>query len=168
MDNSPDDEQPATSIDGVIRPIKKSEPTFATDADIAAIGEGVLAGTHPYLNWTHLAHCAATLYLLLRKPEWVLEEKMPEIIRKYNSAIGVANTDTTGYHETLTIFYIRAIRDFLATEGKGLGPAMALAALRQSPIGIREFVFDFYSREQLFSTTARREWVEPDIKPLTF
>jgi hypothetical protein len=128
----------------------------------------VLSGTHPYLNWTHLAHCAATLYLLVQKPNWVLEEKMPDIIRNYNSAIGVANTDTTGYHETLTIFYIRAIRNFLATDGKSLGPAVALAALQKSPIGVREFVFDFYTHEQLFSVTARRQWVEPDIKPLPF
>jgi hypothetical protein len=137
MNSNPDDKQSAasTSIDGVIRPIRKSEPAIVTDADVAAIGEGVLSGTHPYLNWTHLAHCAATLYLLVQKPNWVLEEKMPDIIRNYNSAIGVANTDTTGYHETLTIFYIHAIRNFLATDGKSLGPAVALAALQKSPIG---------------------------------
>jgi hypothetical protein len=166
MNSNP--EKPSTSIDGVIRPIRKTEPAVASDQDIKAIGEGVLNGTHPYLNWTHLAHCAATLYLLQEKSDWVLEDKMPTIIRDYNDAIGVANTDRTGYHETLTIFYIRAIRDFLAANCQGLGPAEALAALQSSPLGIREFVFEFYSREHLFSVEARQEWVEPDIKPLPF
>jgi hypothetical protein len=155
----------STSIDGVIRPIRKSEPALETDADIAAIGEGVLAGTHPYLNWTHFAHCAATIHLLLNRPEWVLEDHMPDIIRTYNTAIGVANTERSGYHQTLTLFYIRAIRDFLQP---GMTPARAMANLRQSPLRLREYVFDFYSREHLFSTTARVEWVEPDLKPLPF
>ena len=40
---------------------------------------------------------------------------MPGIIRTYNEAVGTANTDTAGYHETLTQLYIRGVRAFLAT-----------------------------------------------------
>jgi len=158
----------STAIDGSIRPIQKSEPALDNDHDIEMIGEGVLAGKHPYLNWTHLAHCAATVYLLKQRPDWRLEDEMPTIIRTYNEAIGVANTDRSGYHHTLTIFYIRAIRDFLETTGRGFGLAETVAVLRRSPLGQREYVFEFYSRAHLFSAAARTDWVEPDIKNFSF
>ncbi len=141
---------------------------MASDVDVIAIGEGVMAGTHPYLNWTHLAHCATTIYLLRARQDLVLEDEMPSIIRSYNNTIGVANTDRSGYHHTLTIFYIRAVRAFLKAECEGLDLAETLSALRRSPLGLREYVFEYFSRDHLFTPMARAQWVEPDVKPLPF
>ncbi len=158
----------STRLDGVIRPISKSEPPLATDGDIVRIGEAVLAGTHPYLNWTHLAHCATTIYLLRERPDMNLEAEMPKIIRRYNDAIGVANTPDSGYHHTLTLFYIGVIRKFLDDNCMGLGLASAVDALRRSPIGKREFVLNYYSRDHLFNPATREQWVAPDLKPLPY
>ncbi len=158
----------STSIDGQIRPLAKSEPPLATDGDIEYLALAVMAGSHAYSNWTHLAHCALTVYLLRERPARDLERQMGEIIRNYNQAIGVANTARSGYHETLTIFYLRAIRDFLDGECAGLGLARSLARLRASPLGEREFVFTFYSRDRLFDPEKRGIWQEPDLRPLAF
>lgn len=68
--------------------------------------------------WTHAAHFAATLWLLKCKPEIMLEEEMPVYIRAYNEAIGGANTDTSGYHETITRASIKAARAFLGEAGR--------------------------------------------------
>ncbi|MEM7535068.1 MAG: hypothetical protein AAF639_23030, partial [Chloroflexota bacterium] len=35
-----------------------------------------------------------------------------------------------------------------------------------SPLMDKDLLFRFYSKELLFSVSARREWVEPDLQPL--
>src|SRR5205085_9951100 len=49
--------------------------TFATDADVVHIGEGLLARTLPRDEWTHEAHLAATTYLLTRRPEIAIDNE---------------------------------------------------------------------------------------------
>ena len=158
----------STSIDGQIRPLAKSEPPLASDGDIETLALAVLAGSHAYSNWTHLAHCALTVYLLRERPARDLERQIGEIIRNYNQAVGVANTARSGYHETLTIFYLRAIRAFLDRDCASLGLAKSFARLRASPLGEREFVFSYYSRARLFDPEKRGVWQEPDLHPLPF
>ena len=50
---------------------------FRSDAEIAHIGEGLLACTLPRAEWTHEAHLAATTYLLTRRPDIDIDEKLP-------------------------------------------------------------------------------------------
>ena len=40
---------------------------FSSDAEIEHIGEGLLARSLPKSEWTHEAHLAATIYLLLKR-----------------------------------------------------------------------------------------------------
>lgn len=141
---------------------------FATEADIVRLGEGLLSRTLPKAEWTHEAHFAATLYLLLRRPDIELERELPDFIRRYNEAVGGQNTDTSGYHETLTQLYIGAIR---AHVRDWHGPQDLLAmgnALVRGPYADRAFPLQHWSRERLFSVNARRGWVTPDLMPLPF
>ena len=78
-----------------------------TDSDIARIGRGVETCTLPKPEWTHAAHFAAAVWLLTR-PGLDAERAMPPLIRAYNEATGVQNTDTAGYHETITLASLRA------------------------------------------------------------
>jgi hypothetical protein len=140
---------------------------FTTDDQIAAIGNGVLSRTLPKSDWTHAAHFATALWLILCHPETDVSRVMPEMIRTYNEATGVANTDTSGYHETITQASIRAARAFLHDR-----PAVPLFvtcnALMASPLGKSDWILCYWSRSRLFSAEARRIWLEPDIKPLPF
>ena len=43
---------------------------------------------------------------------------MPTMIRAYNEATGGANTETRGYHETITQASLRAARSFLMERPK--------------------------------------------------
>ncbi|HET7316375.1 MAG TPA: hypothetical protein VFI88_02990, partial [Sphingomicrobium sp.] len=79
---------------------------FHSDADIETIGEGLLARTLPREKWTHEAHLAATTYLLLRRPDIDLDMQIPDIIRRYNESVGGVNSDTEGYHETITRVFL--------------------------------------------------------------
>lgn len=137
---------------------------FADDAAVRRIGEGLLDRSLPKADWTHEAHLAACLWLLVERPDVVPERDLPRIIPAYNEAVGTANTDTSGYHETLTQLYARAIRDFAGQHPFGT-LTERVNALLASPIGPRDWPFAFYSRERLFSLEARRAWIEPDLAP---
>ncbi len=86
-------------------------------------------------------------------------------IRRYNAAHGVQTTPTGGYHETLTLFWLRAVRTFLEdgrNEGRSLvSLANELVTTADSGLPLRH-----YTRARLFSTEARASWVEPDLKPV--
>jgi hypothetical protein len=139
---------------------------FADDAAVRHVGEGLLARTLPKAEWTHEAHLAACLWLIRERPDFLPERDMPGTISAYNLSVGTENTDSTGYHETLTQLYIRGVRAFAATLPEGTGLAEAVNALLESQIGDRQWPLCFYSKARLFSVEARRGWVEPDLAAL--
>lgn len=128
-----------------------------------SVGEGLLAGTLPKVEWTHEAHLAACLWLLRDRPDFVPESELAGTISAYNVAVGGENTDSAGYHETLTRLYVRGVRAFAATLPQGIALVDAVNALLACEIGDRQWPLCFYSRERLFSVAARRGWVEPDL-----
>ena len=140
---------------------------FISDEEIAFIGSGLLDRTLPKTMWTHAAHFAATLWLLRCRPEIELSQEMPGFIRAYNEATGGANTDTSGYHETITQASIRAAWAFLMEAPTGPLYETCNALLR-SRLGEPDWLMEYWTRERLFSVEARRAWVEPDIRRLPF
>jgi len=67
---------------------------FESDAEVAHIGEGLLARTLLRAEWTHEAHLAATTYLLLKRPDIDLDKELPLIIRRFNESVGGVNSDS--------------------------------------------------------------------------
>lgn len=139
---------------------------FSSGAEIAAIGEGLVARTLPRPEWTHEAHLAATTYLLVRRPELDLDRELPAIIRGYNESVGGVNDDTQGYHETITRVFLHGVRLFLAEADTREPLHLLVNALLLTPMGQRDWPLRFYSRERLFSVEARRSFVEPDSAAL--
>jgi len=139
---------------------------FTSDAEIKRIGEGLLARTLPRNDWTHEAHLAATTYLLTRRPDVDLDKQLPEIIRSYNESVGGVNSDTEGYHETITRVFLHGVRLFLA-EANLKDPLHELVnGLLLSPMGRRDWPLRFYSKERLFSVEARKAPIPPDLASL--
>lgn len=118
----------------------------------------------PKPRWTHHAHLLVGLWYVARhSPEDALSI-VRQRIRTYNDATGTANTDSSGYHETLTRFFLRGIADHILAHGSESLPS-SLALLLQSPLARKDWPLSFYSRERLFSAAARHEWLEPDLMP---
>lgn len=139
---------------------------ISSDADIERIGLGVLTRTLPKPEWTHAAHFAAAIWLLSRPDRDAMRE-MPGLIRAYNEATGVANTDSSGYHETITLASLKAARAWLhARPDKALH--VSLLELLASNYGRSDWPLAYWSRPLLFSVEARRTWMEPDLAPLPF
>jgi hypothetical protein len=139
---------------------------FASDADVAHIGEGLLARSLPKAEWTHEAHLAATTYLLLKRPDIDIDAELPGIIRSYNESVGGVNSDTEGYHETITRVFLRGVRLFLAEADRREPLHELVNELLLSPMGRRDWPFRFYSPDLLFSVEARRHFVPPDVANL--
>ena len=139
-----------------------------SDADITQIGEGLLARTLPKAEWTHAAHCIACIYLLRQRPDIDVGLELPGIIWRYNAAGGTANSDSDGYHETITRFYIALISAYLARLGSEATLSDIVRDFLASPWARRDLLFDYWSRDRLMSVEARRVWVAPDRAALDF
>lgn len=137
-----------------------------SDDEIERIALGVIDRTLPKPEWTHAAHFAAAVWVL-RRPDMDAEADMPKLIRAYNLATGVANTDTSGYHETITLASLRAARAWLE-ERPEMPLHAALSELIASRYGRSEWLLEYWSKPVLFSVMARRAWIDPDLKPLPF
>ena len=72
-----------------------------SDKDIRGILDGIRGLTLPKREWTHEAHFAAAL-AILSNSKFEAFNDMPLIIRSYNEATGVRNTESEGYHHTIT------------------------------------------------------------------
>jgi hypothetical protein len=139
---------------------------FHSDDEIARVAEGMLARTLPKPEWTHEAHLATTTYLLTRRPDIDVDKQLPGFIRAYNESVGGVNSDSEGYHETITRVFLHGVRLFLA-EADPKEPLHELVnELLLSPMGRRDWPLRFYSPARLFSVEARRKFVPPDIAAL--
>jgi hypothetical protein len=139
---------------------------FTSDAEIERIGEGLLARDLPRADWTHEAHLAATTYLLTRRPDVDIDAELPGIIRAYNESVGGVNSDSEGYHETITRIFLHGVRLFLSEADLGEPLHELVNELLLSPMGRRDWPLRFYSAERLFSVDARRSFVAPDLSAL--
>jgi hypothetical protein len=144
------------------------DPIFSSEAEIRRIGHGLIDLSLPKAEWTHAAHFAAALWLMRYRSGRNLAQLMPELIRAYNEATGVANTPTAGYHETITQASLRAARATLARHSPTVPVYEIANALLASPLGRSDWLLEFWSKPLLFSIEARREWCDPDRKPLPF
>lgn len=133
-------------------------------AGIAAFIEDFEARRLPKSRWTHQAHLLVGLWYLSRYEPAEALAIVRERIRAHNESVGTANTDDSGYHETITRLYLTAIAAHRARNG-GASFEASLRQLLASPLADSKWPLSYYSRERLFSVAARRGWVEPDRGP---
>jgi hypothetical protein len=136
-------------------------PPFPNDFAIIRIGEAMFARTLPKPEWTHAAHVAAAVWLVAARPDRDPRVALPPAIRAYNEATGVPNTDTAGYHATITLASVLAVVH--AVRGAPGADLAALAnGLLSGELGHPDWLLAYWSRARLFSVAARRGWVAAD------
>jgi hypothetical protein len=130
---------------------------------LAARFEGL---TLPKEEWTHVAHLTVGAWHVDRYGAADALTRLRDGIRQLNESHGNVNTETAGYHETITAAYVTLIAAFLAACPPGLPLAARVDRLLTGPLAARDMLFTFYSRERLMSVEARAQWIEPDLAPL--
>ena len=115
----------------------------------------------PRAAWTRAAHLTVALWYLLRHDHEEATALIRAGIQRYNAAHGIVTTPTGGYHETLTLLWIRLVREYLAehtcdTPFVVLANGLVARYDKNTPL-------KYYTRKRLFSCAARAGWVEPDL-----
>jgi hypothetical protein len=122
------------------------------------------AATLPTWAWTHEAHLICGLSLLSRFGIEKAPEEMKKRLFKYNEAVGKINSDTSGYHETVTFFWIEAVWERLSVDGKTQFDQETLDALLSNiDLANRNLFLKSYSEALILSVEARRKYVKPDL-----
>lgn len=128
------------------------------DAFLAEFEEGRL----PKARWTHGAHLLTGACYVHALGEAAAIDKMSLCVRRHNESVGTANTDTGGYHETITIAWIKLLAGLLRDTGSMERAAFAAFAVERfvNDKGIFSRYYDF---DLPGSVEARRTWIAPTL-----
>jgi hypothetical protein len=134
---------------------------MATDAEFI---EAFETQRWPLEHWHHRDHVRLA-FLYLRK--YSFEEaaaKLREGIKAHNSAHGIPDQPTMGYHETMTIAWLRLVEAMLIEYGgEETGEAFCDA---HPELSQKKTLRLFYSKDRFMSPEAKTRFLEPDLAPL--
>ena|SRR5690242_2606887 len=123
-------------------------------------------GTWPKKEWNHAAHIAVAGCYLIRYSDEAAADLARRGIRHYNQCTGTINSDHSGYHETLTLFWLALVRARLRQLDAGTARIAAVRMLIAEFAAQRDLFRQYYTFDVVRSVEARRSWVPPDAKPL--
>ncbi len=141
---------------------------FADDSAIERHTKRMIDTSLPKAEWTHAGHFAAALWILRHRADLASPDAFRRLIMVYNEATGTPNSDTGGYHHSITIASIRAAAFHLKAHASDAPLHEVLDKVMASPQGKSDWLLTYWRRDTLFSVTARRTWIEPDLAPLPF
>lgn len=123
------------------------------------------SGTLPKEDWHHAEHVAVAFWYLHRFDTDEAIAKIRMGIQRLNENHGVPQTETSGYHETWTVFFSMMLSDHMR---KRLSSGEPLIAQMHDAIDwLRDFravTREYYSKERIMSWEARTRWLPPDLK----
>ena len=146
-------------------PQRASRPRTAFPDDVLDLARRFEDRSLPASEWTHRAHLRVALHAVLRRGAAGARDHLRRHIRAFNEALGNENTDHSGYHETVTTFYVFNLSAFAMRNDDTRVCAELFERLDADPISHRDFLHRHYSPEALDSVEARRGWVAPNLLP---
>jgi hypothetical protein len=128
-----------------------------TDAELtrslercAVPNDGFPHASHLRVAWVYLAESDSLDQACAR---------MAATLRQFAASVGRAEK----YHETMTLFWMRALA---AARAVRPGATLDEVLLARPALLDKDLPLAYYSRERLFSEAARRSWLAPDRRPL--
>ena len=129
-----------------------------TDAYIESFIRAFEARSLSRSEWTHFRHLVMALWYMRRHSRDEATRLIRDGIQRYNECQG----NFTGFHETITLAWVKLIGRFLAASDVNQ-PISVLAGELLEQYGHKDYLLRFYTRERLFSDHARAGWVPPDL-----
>ena len=115
-------------------------------------------------EFTHTAHLTVALWYLSGLTVPLAAERMRAGLYRFLDHHGLGHEK---YNETITLFWLKIMRKTLDEAGINR-PLVETANEVIAQFGDSRLIFDYYSRERIFSEEAKSDWVEPDLKVLGF
>ena len=133
---------------------------YKTEDEIRTLVEAFEACSFNPSEFRHYQHLTVALWYVRHVSPEEAAAKMTSGIRRLAETYG-----KTGYHETITLFWLRVVSDFAAKidrESSLANTANRLIDLHDD----KNLIGEYYSAELLASSRAKAQWVEPDLKKL--
>lgn len=121
--------------------------------------------TLPKSAWSHAAHLTVGACYVRALGADRAMTTLRDRIRAYNASVGGVNSDTEGYHETITQAYVTLLHDYL----RGCDATAPIDTLIPGvllTLGAPDLLLRYYERSTLYSVAARSGWIPPDRAPL--
>ncbi len=118
----------------------------------------------PHNEWTHQAHVRVAYLYLRRHGTHEGLSRIRSGIKALNAAHGTPDSLERGYHETITVAFVRLISKALSEDDRC---STSAELCERHPELLSKAILDrFYSQNRLISTEAKAGFVEPDLMPL--
>ncbi|MEO6393559.1 MAG: hypothetical protein ABIP75_17040 [Pyrinomonadaceae bacterium] len=128
--------------------------------EIEALVKAFETGSMPPGDFSHRRHLTVALSYLTSMEYEAAVDIMRAGLKRFLAHHGI-----DGYHETITVFWLRRLFGFVAKRGPNESRLELIGrCLEQNAEG--KVIFKYYRRERLISETAKLEWVEPDLRPM--
>lgn len=134
-----------------------------TDEELRSAFE---SGTLPFASWTHRAHVRMAFLYASRHPFPAALDHMRRSIKAYNASQQVPESLDRGYHETITVAFMRLVCSKLARTGPF--PDSEVFCDSHPDLLDKSVLLRFYSKERLRTAEAKQGFVEPDLAELPF
>lgn len=135
--------------------------SFPTSEEIERLVAAFETCTLPRDRWNHRAHLTVELWYLYKHERVHATNLIRESIQKYNHACGIIQTKDSGYHETITLFYVWLVSKYLSTTSGGSIGEIVNGLL--NTYGDKRFPLEYFSKEHLMSWAAR---VQVGLSPI--
>jgi len=136
---------------------------YNTEAEIADIVRGFELCTTSKDGFPHSSHLTVAVWYFRQADLSGATEMIRNGLKRF---LKHHDVEEGKYNETITIFWLRMVGKVLEEE------KLQQTSLPESANAVLQvlhdsgLVFEYYSRERLYSEEARRGWLEPDMKPL--
>ncbi len=132
-----------------------------TDDELLAAFENC---TLPLEQWTHRAHVRVAFIYATQHGFQSALDRVRTGIKAYNKATDTPEDIDRGYHETMT----RAFLYLIFAANRQTGPHSSSDEFCEAhPELLTKLVLrEYYSRGRMMTWDAKREFVEPDLRPL--
>jgi hypothetical protein len=134
---------------------------FQSAQELEDIVQGFETCTSPATDFPHRSHLVLATWYLDGSAVSVALDKMRASILAFLKHYGINGK----YNETITLFWIIMVKDFLDSLQRDLSLLERTNAVIEA-LGDSGLMFEYYSRDLLWSEKAMSEWVEPDLKLL--
>ena len=117
-------------------------------------------------DWSHEAHLLAGMKMCILYGENASTEMKKRIIR-FNESVGTINSQSSGYHETITYYWIAILKAFCGENNIRTFDQYAIDTLLLAEnLAQRNSFLEYYSTDLIMSSEARLRLVPPDLKEL--
>ncbi|MBK9249165.1 MAG: hypothetical protein IPM69_13890 [Ignavibacteria bacterium] len=138
---------------------------YSSHSQIQSIVNQFNSATLPKSEWTHEAHCIVALWYLSTYEFYDAVCRIKSGIITLNNAQQTANTSSSGYHETITLFWSKVIEIYIGMN-KQAGLEELTNGFFQSQLADRELPFEFYDKDYLLGAQLRCMYYPPDSQEI--